>query len=200
MKTFLIFLLSITVCYAQDHYIKLSDIQSVLIKKNTVQYDTLRDGAGVAYKLIITDFGLMDSSKLIIVKYEAFQIEAEAEPKPDAPADTIDSEELTYVDWDRHGPTNPSTAGWYANTISYSNKGEVRYQYFGKKLEIWGETGPNNGTATITSGTVVRKTDVSWKGTQKLPVLIYTVDNPQGTTIIKPNGDGNILIDFIVLK
>jgi hypothetical protein len=98
----------------------------------------------------------------------------------------------------RHGST--SAPGWYKNTISYSNAGEVRYQYSGKKLEIWGETGPNNGTATVISGTQVLKTDVSWKGEQKLPVLIYTVENPSGTTVIRPNGDGYVLIDFITIR
>lgn len=181
-------------CLAQDRYLKESDIENAHIKKGIVKYDTLEKGQGGAFRFILTDFGTVDTTKLIIIKYEAFQINAGA---PVTQVDTVDGEGLTYVNWARHGFT--SAAGWYKRTISYSNAGEASYTFTGTKIEVFGERGLTNGSATITIGNVTQT--VSFKGERLLPYKALSFTVPRGTypVVIKPNGDGNILIDYIVV-
>lgn len=191
-----LFLMS-AICYGQDRFIKESDIENAHIKKGIVLYDTLEKGQGGAFRFILTDFGTVDTTKLIIVKYEAFQIDAGTQP-PTIQVDTVDSEGLTFSSiWTRHGLTNAT--GWYKRTISYSNVGEVSYTFTGTKIEVFGERGLTNGSATITIGNVTQT--VSFKGERLLPYKTLSFTVPRGTypVVIKPNGDGNILIDYIIV-
>lgn len=196
MKILALVLLSFS-CFSQDRYVKENDIENAHIRKGTVLYDTLEKGQGGAFRFILTDFGKVDTTKIVIIKYEAYQIDvANAEPPP-IQIDTIDSELLVYEGWARHGAT--STPGWYKGTISYSSAGEARYTFVGTGVEVWGETG-NHGTGTVTVDGQTKP--ANWQSASvKLPAKIVEFKGlPQGQHIvtIKPVS-GTILVDFLVL-
>lgn len=196
MKILICLLISFS-CLAQERYIKENEIPSVHIPKTGAKYDTMRNGQGIAFRFITTAFGTVDTTKMIIIKYEAYQIDvANAEPPP-VQIDTIDSEQLVYEGWARHGAT--STPGWYKGTISYSTTGTASHSFTGKRIEIWGERG-NHGTATVTVDGISHS--VSWQGVSGLPVMVFSKDLPAGdhTMVIKPIGNGNVLVDFLVVK
>lgn len=192
-------LLSIT-CLSQDRFIKEQDIKSTHIKNGIVKYDTLEKGQGGVFRFIATDFGLVDTTKQIIIKYEAFQIDAA--PAPIAQVDTVDSEGLTYTNWLKHGPIlNPTLVpGWYKNTISYSTTGEAKYTFTGTGVQLYGEKLLSHGSGSVTVG--AHSKTVSWSGSKQLPALIYDSGLlPQGqyTISIKPVS-GVILIDFLIIQ
>lgn len=198
MKILILLFISFT-CLAQERYIKENEIPSVHIPKLGATYDTMRNGQGVAFRFITTAYGTVDTTKMIIIKYEAYQIDvANSEPPPAAQIDTIDSEQLVYEGWARHGAT--STPGWYKGTISYSSAGEARYTFVGTGVEVWGETG-NHGTGTVTVDG--QSKSASWQSdTRKLPAKVAEFKGlPQGqhTVTIKPVS-GTILLDFLIIQ
>lgn len=119
-------------------------------------------------------------------------------PPPPIQIDTIDSEQLVYEGWARHGAT--STPGWYKGTISYSSAGEARYTFVGTGVEVWGETG-NHGTGTVTVDGQTKS--ASWQSASpKLPAKVAEfkgLSQGQHTVSIKPVS-GTILIDFLVIQ
>lgn len=196
MRT-LIFLLSITTCYAQIQGVKLADgstlklvtnWEPVLIKWDTMQQISIAKGS----ELI---FYVLEAPK----DHNGFTVYIQSVPKVDTPIqiDTIDSESLIYAGWTRHGTT--SAAGWYKGTISYSGVGTATHIFNGTKVQIFGETGLNNGTATITIDN--QTAQATWKKDKQLPALIYekTLASGQHTLTIQPNGDGNVTIDYLVI-
>jgi hypothetical protein len=113
----------------------------------------------------------------------------------------VDAESMTFSsDWNRHGPTTDTT--WYNKTIAYSNipTSSAKYNFNGKRIEVWGERKSGHGTGTITVDGVAHT--VHWNVEPfGLPVLIFAKDLPDGDHAIevKPNS-GTVLIDFLVRK
>lgn len=192
MKTLILILFSFT-AFAQQPAV----MDPVLVQD--LDFTLVRPEFGKVYRVMLRKDhallaeGIADSTWVTI----CYGCQIINTPPPAAQIDTIDSEQLVYEGWARHGAT--STPGWYKGTISYSSAGEARYTFVGTGVEVWGETG-NHGSGTVTVDGQTKP--ASWQSASpKLPAKVAEFKGlPQGqhTVTIKPVS-GTILIDFIVL-
>lgn len=192
MKILALVCLSIT-CFAQQPAV----MDPVLVQD--LDFTLVRPEFGKVYRVMLRKDhallaeGIADSTWVTI----CYGCQITNTPPPTAQIDTIDSEQLVYEGWARHGAT--STPGWYKGTISYSSAGEARYTFVGTGVEVWGETG-NHGTGSVTVDGQTKP--ASWQSsTPKLPAKVAEfkgLSQGQHTVTIKPVS-GTILVDFIVL-
>jgi len=201
----LIFLLSITTALAQQPEIA-GDILHTTISITPVQPQV-----GKTYRFLHVKNHAILPETIPDSTWVRIYFEPKVVTPPPVVIDTVDSESLTYASWARHGLT--SAAGWYKKTISYSGTGTASYNFSGTKIQLFGETDLSNGTATVTidnqviqvpeivNGVTQMTNKISWKKTKKLPALIFEKTLPAGehSVTIKPNGDGNVTIDYLVI-
>jgi hypothetical protein len=125
------------------------------------------------------------------------------QPPPDTATvvTKVDAELMTFSsDWQRKGTTPDPT--WYGGTIAYSTvpTSSAKYNFNGKRIEIWGERKAGHGTGIVAIDGVSQS--VRWNVEPfGLPVLIYAKDLTPGDHVLEVKPEtGNILLDYLVIK